>query len=77
MIVTIAGGLVSTDLPWNPIEGAATMTAYIANIASGDIPVTSIEYQSVFAVGALLFLFTFALNAVSIRMVRRFREVYE
>lgn len=77
MIVTIAGGLISDSMPWNPLEGAATMTAYIANIASGDIPVTSIEYQSVFAVGALLFVFTFALNAVSIRLVRRFREVYE
>lgn len=77
MIVTIAGGLTSDRIVLNPLEGAATMTAFIANISSGDIPVGSLDYDSVFAVGALLFLITFALNAVSIRMVRRFREVYE
>jgi phosphate transport system permease protein len=77
MIVTIAGGLVSDHINWNPLEAAATMTAYIANIASGDIPVSSVEYQSVFAVGALLFVFTFALNALSIRLVRRYRQAYE
>ncbi|MFV2100955.1 phosphate ABC transporter permease subunit PstC [Micromonospora sp. LOL_024] len=77
MIVTIAGGLTSDRVVVNPLEGAATMTAFIANISSGDIPIGSLDYDSVFAVGALLFLITFALNAVSIRMVRRFREVYE
>ncbi|HEX6967395.1 MAG TPA: phosphate ABC transporter permease subunit PstC [Micromonosporaceae bacterium] len=77
MIVTIAGGLVSDSIVWNPIEGAATMTAFIASISSGDIPVGSLDYNSVFAVGSLLFLITFALNALSIRLVRRFREVYE
>lgn len=77
MIVTIAGGLVSDKVTFDPLEGAATMTAFIANISSGDIPVGSLDYDSVFAVGALLFLITFALNAVSVRMVRRFREVYE
>jgi phosphate transport system permease protein len=77
MIVTIAGGLVSDKVTFNPLDGAATMTAFIANISSGDIPVGSLDYDSVFAVGALLFLITFALNALSIRLVRRFREVYE
>jgi phosphate transport system permease protein len=77
MIVTIAGGQVSSLVNWNPIEGAATMTAFIASVSSGDIPVGTLDYDSVFAVGALLFVLTFALNALSIRMVRRFREVYE
>lgn len=77
MIVTIAGGLVSDKVSLDPLEGAATMTAFIANVSSGDIPVGTLDYNSVFAVGALLFLLTFALNAVSIRLVRRFREVYE
>jgi phosphate transport system permease protein len=77
MIVTVAGGLQSDRVTFNPIEGAATMTAFIANVAQGDIPVGTVRYESVFAVGALLFLFTFILNAVAIRMVRRFREVYE
>jgi phosphate transport system permease protein len=77
MIVTVAGGLQSDRVTFNPIEGAATMTAFIANVAQGDIPLGTLRYDSVFAVGALLFLFTFALNAVAIRMVRRFREAYE
>jgi phosphate transport system permease protein len=77
MIVTIAGGLVSDSIIWNPIEGAATMTASIASVSSGDIPVGSLDYNSIFAVGSLLFVMTFALNALSIRLVRRFREVYE
>jgi phosphate transport system permease protein len=77
MIVTIAGGLISSSVTVNPLEPAATMTAFIANISSGDIPVGSLDYDSVFAVGTLLFLITFALNALSIRLVRRFREVYE
>jgi phosphate transport system permease protein len=77
MIVTIAGGLTSDRVTVNPLDGAATMTAYIANISSGDIPVDSLDYTTVFAVGALLFAFTFLLNAFSIRMVRKFREVYE
>jgi phosphate transport system permease protein len=77
MIVTIAGGLKTEGVPWNPIEGAATMTAYIAGAGQGDLPVDSLDYLTIFAVGSALFLFTFGLNAVSIRLVRKFREVYE
>lgn len=77
MIVTIAGGLDSSSVRLDPAEGAATMTAFIANIGQGDVPVGTLDYDSIFAVGALLFVFTFILNAISIRLVRRFREVYE
>ncbi len=77
MIVTIAGGLVSDRILFNPTEGAATMTAFIAGAGQGDLPLGTVEYKSIFAVGALLFIITFALNIVSFRLVRRFREVYE
>jgi phosphate transport system permease protein len=77
MIVTVAGGLTSDHVDFNPAHGAATMTAFIANIAQGDVPVDSLDYRSIFAVGSLLFILTFALNALAIRLVRRFREVYE
>jgi phosphate transport system permease protein len=77
MIFLIAAGVVSSSVTFNPLDPAATMSAFIAAVASGDIGVGSIEYKSVFAVGSLLFLMTFALNALSIRLVRRFREVYE
>jgi phosphate transport system permease protein len=76
MIVTIAAGL-QPNLTWNPLEQMETMTAFIAAAGSGDVPVGSIDYKTIFAVASLLFVMTFALNMVSIRLVRRFREVYE
>jgi phosphate transport system permease protein len=77
MIVAIAGGLTSDSVDLNPLHGAATMTAYIAAIAQGDVPVGTVDYNSIFAVGVVLFTLTFVLNVFSIRLVRKFREVYE
>jgi len=77
MIVTLAAGSISDHIEWNPIESASTMTAYIASASAGDLPIGSVHYLTIFAVGSLLFCFTFLLNLFSIRMVRRFREVYE
>jgi phosphate transport system permease protein len=76
MIVVIAAGS-TPNLTLNPVEAIQTMTAYIANTATGDISTGSIDYKSVFAVGSLLFLMTLAMNVISIRLVRRYREVYE
>ena len=58
------------------MEGAQTMTGYIAQIASGDAPQGSPVYYSLFAVGALLFVMTLVINLISIRLVRRYRQVY-
>ena len=77
MIVTIAAGLKVDQVEWNPIRSAATMTAYIAGAGQGDLPVDSLEYLTIFAVGSTLFALTLALNVLSIRLVRKFREVYE
>ena len=55
----------------------STMTAFIAQAGSGDIPVQSFDYKTVFAVAAVLFILTFVINAISIRLVRKYREVYE
>ena len=76
MIVTIAAGL-QPNLSWNPLEQMETMTAFIAAAGSGDVPVGTIDYKTIFAVASLLFAMTLALNLFSIRLVRRFREVYE
>jgi phosphate transport system permease protein len=76
MIVAIAAGN-QPRLTWNPLQGMQTMTAFIAQAGSGDIPVDSFDYQTVFAVAALLFVMTFVMNAISIRLVRKYREVYE
>jgi phosphate transport system permease protein len=53
------------------------MTSYIAAAGSGDLATGSIEYKSIFAVGLLLFILTFIMNVFSIRLVRRFRQVYQ
>jgi phosphate transport system permease protein len=58
-------------------ESVQAMTAYIGVTATGDIGTGTIQYDTIFAVGLLLFVMTLAMNLVSIRLVRRFREVYE
>jgi phosphate transport system permease protein len=76
MIVAIAAGL-QPVFTWNPLSAMQTMTGYIAAAGSGDLPTSSFDYTTIFAVGALLFLLTFIMNAISIRLVRKYREVYE
>jgi len=77
MIVLLVAGAGSPTLNFNPFEGIQTMTAYIASRATGEIAVGSLVYDTIFAVGALLFLITLAMNMIAIRFVSRFREVYE
>jgi phosphate transport system permease protein len=76
MIVLIAAGG-QPNWTWNPLEAVQTMTAFIAATGQGDVPTGSVEYKTIFAVGATLFVMTFAMNLFAIRLVRRFREVYE
>jgi phosphate transport system permease protein len=77
MIVLLVAGAGSPGLNFNPFEGIQTMTAYIASRATGEIAVGSIVYDTIFAVGALLFIITLTMNMIAIRFVSRFREVYE
>jgi phosphate transport system permease protein len=76
MIVLVAAGQVPnlTADPRNPIE---TMTTFIGATAKGDLPTGSIEYKTIFAVGTTLFVLTLIMNAISIRFVRKYRQVYE
>lgn len=76
MVVLIAAGA-TPNLTLLPNESIQTMTAFIAQSSTGDIATGTITYYTVFAVGALLFTMTFVMNLISIRLVRRFREVYE
>jgi phosphate transport system permease protein len=77
MIVLLVAGAGSPSLNFNPFEGIQTMTAYIASRATGEIAVGTIVYDTIFAVGSLLFLITLAMNIVAIRFVEKFREVYD
>ena len=76
MIVLIAAGG-QPNLTFDAREAVQTMTAFIAATGQGDVPTGSIEYKTIFAVGATLFVMTLVMNLFSIRLVRKFREVYE
>jgi phosphate transport system permease protein len=75
MIVAVAAGNLPT-LTFNPFEQIQTMTAYIVQAVQGEAPRGSLTYESIFAVGALLFVVTLLLNIAAGRFVRRFREEY-
>lgn len=72
MIVAIAAGS-QPNFTFNPLRAVETMTAYIVRITMGDTPHGSVEYQTIFAVGLLLFLITLGLNLASEAIRRRYR----
>ena len=76
MIVALAAGKRS-NFTFNPLQDGWTMTGFIVDAAQGDQPTGSIGYESLFAVAMLLFVITFVLNIISIRLVRKYREEYE
>jgi phosphate transport system permease protein len=76
MIVLVAAGQVP-NLTADPRQSVETMTTFIAASAKGDLSTGSIGYKTIFAVGMALFLMTLVMNAISIRFVRRYRQVYE
>jgi len=76
MIVLIAAGQLPR-MTFDPTLAIQTMTAFIAATGTGDVPRGTVDYHTIFAVGLTLFVITFAMNIVSIRLVRRYREVYE
>lgn len=76
MIVNIAAGS-GPRMTFNPFESAEAMTGYMVRISGGDLSYQSIDYQSIFAVGLVVFAITLALNLISQRIVRRFRQVYQ
>jgi len=76
MIVAVAAGA-GPNFTLNPFKGAETMTGHIVRISGGDLSYDSIDYDSIFAIGLVLFLVTLTLNIVSQWIVKHFREVYE
>jgi phosphate transport system permease protein len=75
MIVAIAAGQ-QPRLTLDPRVPVETMTAYIVQVSLGDTPAGTLEYRTIFAVGMLLFISTFALNLISNWLRERFREEY-
>jgi phosphate transport system permease protein len=75
MAVLIAGGT-KPQFTFDPRESVQTMTGFIAQISIGETAQGSIEFKSLFAVGATLFALTLALNLLSSWFVRRYRTAY-
>ena len=75
MVVAIAAGM-QPNLTWNPMEQAATITAYIVQVSLGDLPHGSIGYQTIFAAGLTLLLITLIFNILGHLLRKRYRETY-
>jgi phosphate transport system permease protein len=75
MVVAVAAGQ-QPNFTWDPTEPGATITAFIVQVALGDLPHGSIEYQSIFAVGLVLVLMTLLFNVLGHLARTRFREAY-
>jgi phosphate transport system permease protein len=75
MVVAVAAGQ-QPNLTWDPREPGATITAFIVQVALGDLPHGSLEYQSIFAVGLVLVLMTLFFNVLGHLARKRFREAY-
>jgi phosphate transport system permease protein len=75
MILAVAAGM-QPNLTFNPLEPAATITAFIVQVALGDLPHGSVGYQTIFAAGLTLMLFTLACNIAGHLLRKRFREAY-
>jgi phosphate transport system permease protein len=75
MILAVAAGM-QPSLSFNPLEPAATITAYIVQVALGDLPHGSIGYQTIFAAGLTLMLFTLFFNIAGHVLRKRYREAY-
>ena len=76
MAVTLAAGA-TPQFTLNPLESIQTMTSYIVLVSLGDTPAGGIEYHTIFAVAALLFLVTLFMNLISNHIMNKYREVYE
>ena len=76
MVVLLVAGS-SPNLTFDPGSSVQTMTAFIGTTATGDISPGTVKYDTIFAVGTLLFVMTLIMNMFAIRLVRKYREVYE
>ena len=75
MVVAIAAGQ-QPNLTFNPVDSAATITAYIVQVAMGDLPHGSVGYQSIFAAGLMLMVMTLSFNIIGHWVRKKYRESY-
>jgi phosphate transport system permease protein len=76
MIVAVAAGS-TPNLTMDPLSPIQTMTGFMLQVGLGDVQRGTVDYQSLFAVGMMLFLITLLFNVAAYFFVRRYREEYE
>jgi phosphate transport system permease protein len=76
MIVVMAAGL-AANLTANPFEAVTTVTVQIVTLLVGDQEFDSAKTLAAFALGLVLFIITLVLNVIALKVVRRYREIYE
>ncbi len=76
MAVAIAAGM-TPNLTLDPLQRTQTLTGFMVQISQGDTPAGSVAFQTIFAVGATLFIITLSINLIAHKVLQRFKEVYE
>jgi phosphate transport system permease protein len=76
MIVVMAAGLMAS-MTINPLDSVTTVTVQIVTLLIGDTAFDSPKTLAAFALGLLLFLITLGINVLALRIVRKYREIYE
>ena len=76
MAVAIAAGM-TPNLTLDPLQRTQTLTGFMVQISQGDTPAGSVAFQTIFAVGATLFIITLSINLIAHKVLQRFKEMYE
>ena len=76
MIVVMAAGLIA-KLTINPLDSVTTVTVQIVTLLIGDTSFDNPKTLAAFALGMMLFILTLSINVLALRIVRKYREVYE
>ena len=77
ILLAAGSGQLLPNVRWDATESGGSMASFIASTATGDAPTGSIAYGTIFTVGMTLFVLTLLLNVLSIRLVNKYRQVYE
>jgi phosphate transport system permease protein len=76
MIVVMAAGLIAR-MTINPLDSVTAVTVQIVTLLIGDTSFDSPKTLAAFALGMMLFLATLVINVFALRLVRKYREIYD
>jgi phosphate transport system permease protein len=76
MIVVMAAGLIAR-MTINPLDSVTTVTVQIVTLLIGDTSFDNPKTLAAFALGMMLFIATLIINIIALRVVRKYRELYD